>query len=74
MLIVKYLLVVLSRGVIHSLVVMLFAFNIFSQTDCGNLDFENGNSQNWSKNGNVQLTSRQQVDYYGGFPLALSGD
>lgn len=74
MLIVKHLLVVFSSGIIHCLIASLFAFNILSQTDCGNLDFENGNEQNWTKNGNVQLTNRQQVDYYGGFPLALSGD
>jgi gliding motility-associated-like protein len=52
---------------------MFSQFLLFSQTDCDNLNFEEGNLQSWTKGGNVQLVNRQQVDYYGNFPLALSG-
>jgi len=53
---------------------MSSAFNVFTQSDCGNLDFEKGNTQNWTKFGDVELVNRQEFDYYGNFPLALSGN
>jgi gliding motility-associated-like protein len=57
------------------LVVSVFAlFNLIAQEDCGNLDFEKGNLQNWTKSGDASIVNRQQEDYYGNFPLASSGN
>jgi gliding motility-associated-like protein len=40
---------------------------------CSNMDFEDGNFNNWEINGNVEIVNANDIDPYGGFPLALSG-
>lgn len=37
------------------------------------MDFENGNLNGWTTLGNVSIVDHQQLEYYGGFPLSVSG-
>jgi gliding motility-associated-like protein len=61
-----------------NLIITLFLFSVcsssYAQTsDCSNIDFENGNLDNWNIDGNIELVNHDQTDFYGGFPLSLSG-
>ncbi len=46
---------------------------VFSQSDCDNIDFENGTTTNWNTSGFVEIVNRNQEDPYGHFPLSVSG-
>ena len=45
----------------------------FSQSNCENIDFENGDTTNWTTQGHVAMVNKGQEDPYGHFPLAVSG-
>lgn len=51
----------------------LFAFVSFSQSDCLNLDFEDGTIEEWETTGNVIVVNQSQTDPYGNFNLSSSG-
>jgi len=56
--------------------ILLFIFVqllCLAQSNCGNIDFEDGDTNSWSTSGNVSLVNRSQEDPYGHFPLAVSG-
>lgn len=51
---------------------LVLVANIWGQSNCENLDFEDGNMANWISTGVTAVVNKDQVDYYGGFPTALS--
>lgn len=58
------------------LLFFLFGFsclNLFAQSSCQNIDFELGNLDHWSSEGNIKMVNGGQTDTYGHFPLASSG-
>jgi gliding motility-associated-like protein len=55
-------------------VVLVHIPDLFAQNDCSNIDFESGDLSEWTTQGNVSLVNGNQLDPYGGFSLALSGN
>lgn len=54
--------------------ILLFIQNLsLAQSNCGNIDFEDGDTNSWTSSGMVSVANRSQEDPYGHFNLATSG-
>jgi len=56
-----------------SITLLIVAKLSCGQSQCNNIDFENGNTEGWITSGDINSVNKDMNDPYGHFPLSVSG-